>query len=277
MTGGAGLRLPPEIPTPGNLRMHRTVALLDEVVYGIIRRTRAESSGDERTTLLRILHACRDELSGRGMSDRELRDEVMTLFLAGHDTTALTLTWCLYMLARRPKVQDELHDEIVSAVGDRVPTMDDVDRLPLLRSVIAETLRLRGPVWAIARNAVGDDELLGHRIKAGDIVVPSPYLLSRHPDYWDAPSEFRPRRFVDAKPTHEFAYLPFSRGPRMCVGAQFANVEAAIVLATLLREFRLRPADARPVHPRAQVTLRPDGPVPVVFRWRESPRRTLHR
>ena len=161
-------------------------------------------------------------------------------------------------------------DEARAVAGDRPIRMEDCAHLGIIRAVIDETLRLRGPVWALARNAVEADELLGFQIEPGATLVVAPYLLHHHPDFWERPEVFDHERFLDGTLPHEFAYLPFSRGPRMCLGITFALIELQIVLAALVRAARLEPTDAVPVQPRARVTLRPDRPIRVRLRWRDA-------
>ncbi len=266
--GGGGLRIPEWIPTRSNRRMKKSLATLDATVYGIIDRARA-SEVEGPPTMLDVLLRLRDEETGEGMSRLELRDEVMTLFLAGHETSALALTWCLHFLAGRPELVEAMAEEAWRVAGDRPVRMEDCADLTLIRAVIDETLRLRGPVWALARNAIEEDEILDYRIPAGANVVVAAFLLHHHPDFWERPHEFDPERFRAGKLPHEFAYLPFSRGPRMCLGITFALIELQIVLAALVRAARIAPTDDMEVHPRARVTLRPDRPIHVRLHWRD--------
>lgn len=258
---GSGVRLPMWVPTPGNIRMKRALETLDESVFRIIDHARSEPS--QPPTMLDMLLDVRDEDTGNPLTQRELRDEVMTMYLAGHETTALTLTWACSLLAERPDVQDELAEEAQSVLGDRLPRMSDCPNLPKLRAVIDETLRIRGPVWALARNVVQDDEIQGHPIPKGSIVVPSPFLIHQHPDYWDAPAAFRADRFLNQKPAHEYAYIPFSKGLRMCMGEAFALAESQVILSMLVREFRWKRADDQPIEPRATITLKPSHPIRI--------------
>lgn len=271
---GSPLQLPAWVPTPGNRRLQRNLRHLDETVFDIIRRGRALPGGEGEPNLLQTLIHARDDESGATFGDRELRDEVITMFLAGHETTALTLTWCLHLLSRHPEVLDELVEEIDREIGDAEPTAADCERLRFTHAVIEETLRLRPPAWAIARNALEADEVLGCRVPAGATVVPSPFLIHHHPDFWDQPETFSPRRFVGRTPAHEFDHIPFSRGPRMCIGAGFALVESKIVLAMLLRRARPVAVSAADVPPRARITLHPARPIPMRLSWRAGAGRT---
>jgi cytochrome P450 len=269
---GNSMRLPLWVPTPGNLRMKKNLATLDETVFEIIARGRArDSSDDAEPTLLQMLIDARDDETGEQFGDKELRDEVITMFLAGHETTALTLTWCLNFLSRHPEVLERLVEEIDREIGDTVPTMADCERLPFTRAVIEETLRMRPPAWAVARNALEDDVVMDHEIPGGALVVTAIYFIHHHPDFWDAPMKFDPDRFVGRKPRHEFDNLPFSRGPRKCVGAGFAMVESQIVLAMLLRRALPEAVESEDVPPRVRVTLHPARPIPLRLRWRKHP------
>jgi cytochrome P450 len=269
VASSGGMRLPEWLPTPGNRRMKRNLDILDTTVFDIIRRGRAQPEDEGEQSLLKLLIHARDDESGEAFGDKELRDEVITMFLAGHETTALTLTWCFHFLSRHPDVLDELVAEIDREIGDSVPTMADCNRLTFARAVLEETLRMRPPAWAVARNAVEEDEIQGHRIPADSIVIPSVYLIHHHPEFWDAPFEFRPQRFLDRKPKHDFDNLPFSRGPRMCIGAGFAMVESQIVLSMLLRRARPEAVNDVDVPPKVRITLHPSAQIPLRWRWRK--------
>lgn len=267
---GNSMRLPLWVPTPGNIRMKKNLATLDATVFDIIRRGREREPGEGEPTLLQMLIDARDDETGEQFGDPELRDEVITMFLAGHETTALTLTWCLYFLSRHPEVLERLIEEIDREIADAVPSMGDCERLPYTRAVIEETLRMRPPAWAVARNALEDDEVMGHEIPGGALVVTAIYFIHHHPDFWDDPLRFFPERFLDRKPRHDFDNLPFSRGPRKCVGAGFAMVESQIVLAMLLRRARPEAVEREEVPPRVRVTLHPARRIPMRFRWRNE-------
>jgi cytochrome P450 len=234
---------------------------VDRAVYSIIAERRRGGGVEE--DLLALLMEARDEETGAAMDDRQLRDEVITLFLAGHETTANALSWALYLLATHPDVEERLRaelDEVLDAGGGpRVPTLEDLPRLTYTKTVVDETLRLYPPAWITNRQAIADDEILGHRIWAGSYVTLSPYVLHRHPGYWDRPEEFDPGRFTPERSAGRprFAYFPFGGGPRQCIGQSMALVEAQLVLATVLGRYRLRPASDRPVEAQALATLRP--------------------
>lgn len=266
-----------KLPLPGTLRLHRAHAELDRIVLGIIRARRSDPI--ERTDLLALLLAAQDEETGEGLTDAEVRDEVMTLFLAGHETTANALTWTWTLLAEHPAIEARLHDEVDAVLGRRRAGFDDLRRLPFTRQVFAEAMRLYPPAWAVSRQATRDTVLGGHRIPGGAVLTFSPYVLHRDPRLWADPETFDPDRFApdaDVK-RHKFAYVPFSAGPRGCIGEQFAWTEGVLVTATLAQRWRLRRADTAPIPLYPSVTLRPGRPIPVVARRREhvaEPERT---
>ena len=242
----------PPLPTPAERRARAAAAELDRVVNGLTSARRTRPDDTEGDDLLGMLLAATGE--DGGMSDRQLRDEVMTLFLAGHETTASLLASLFWFIGERPEVRAEVEAELdgVNSIG-----ADSVRTLPYLMACIHESLRLSPPAWAIPREALEDDELLGYRVPRGGTVLISPYVLHRHQDFWDAPEVFRPGRFLepDTRPSH--AYLPFGAGPRGCIGNNFALMEAAIIAGLTLREFRLTPLG--PLRMQASITLRPAG------------------
>lgn len=260
------------LPLPGSLRLRRAHAELDRVVYGIIRARRTDPIA--RTDLLALLLAAQDEETGDGLSDDEVRDEVMTLFLAGHETTANALTWTWALLAEHPEVEARLHAEVDAVLGDRRATFEDVKRLVYTRQVFSEGMRLYPPAWAVSRQAVRDTVLGGHRIAAGSVIGFSPYVLHRDPRLWSTPERFNPDRFApDAGiQRHKFAFIPFSAGPRGCIGEQFAWTEGILVTATLAQRWQLRRTDMDPIPLYPSITLRPARPIPVVARRREPAR-----
>jgi cytochrome P450 len=209
--------------------------------------------------MLSLLLAARDPETGEAMSDRQVRDEVMTFVLAGHETTALTLTWALYLLARHPEIDARVRAEIHAALGDRSPTPDDLPRLPYTRAVLDETLRLYPPLWAFGREPISDDRIGGYRIRAGSSVAVVPWITHRLPDVWPDPERFDPERFtgLGARARPRYAYLPFGGGPRQCIGSEFALMEAHLVLPAIVRAYRVELVDDRPVEPYPTVTLRP--------------------
>ena len=264
-----GLVLPRWVPTPGNRRFHRTMQEVEGAVYRVIAAGRKGGAGEG--TLLSMLLDSKDASTGEFLSDRDARDEVFTMFVAGHETTALTLTWLFTLLDGRPDVLGKMKAEVDTALGDRDPRFEDVPKLTYLRQVVDETLRLRGPVAMNARTAVADDELMGKRIRKGDVVMPFFHGLHRHPSFWAAPEQFDPERFSpqQSQGRDAWSYLPFAGGQRQCIGNTFSLVETVVLLAQLLRRFELEIAPGQNrVKQVAVVTVRPDRPVMITLRPR---------
>ncbi len=267
--GVNGVQLPEWVPTPYNLKFRRTMRELDNNVFEIIRAGRER--GTESGTLLSMLLSARDD-KDQPLSDKAVRDEVMTLFLAGHETTALTLTWLFALLAELPEVLKRMVEEVDGVLGGRDPGFSDVPKLPYLRQVIDETLRLRPPAPMVGRNAVADDSLGGYHVCAGDVVLPVIWLAHRHPDFWSDPLRFDPERFTTAnsKGRHTSSYLPFSSGPRICIGNAFSLIESSILMAQMLNRYELNIRSSHDVKPVAVGTVRPSKPVWVEFRPRQN-------
>lgn len=258
---------PLAFPTPRNLAFRRARGVLDDVVQRIVETRRR--TGDDPGDLLSMLLDARDEDTGAGMSDRQLRDEIMTFVLAGHETTAVTLAWTWYLLCRHPEVERRLRDEVAAAIGSREPGFGDLRALGYVRMVVDEALRLYPPLWAFGRQALAEDEVGGYRIRAGAPVNLSPWITHRHPDFWDEPERFDPERFTPERVAerHRFAYLPFSGGPRLCIGNEFALMEATLLVAMMAQRYHIEPADrARQVVPEVRLTIRPLGGLPVRVR-----------
>ncbi len=268
--GNAVIQLPLSIPTPNNRRFSRAVETLDRQVYSVIRTARGATPDSDRVpTLLSMLLGARDADTGKQLTDQELRNEVITLFLAGHETTALLMTWGFVLLSKHPEVVAKMREEVDRVVGDRVPTAEDVAQLHYVRRVIDEILRVRSPVWCTARDAAGPDVLQGFRVEKGDLVMPLFYLTHRHPEFWKNPEAFDPDRFApeQSKGRHHWSYLPFSMGPRICIGNVFSLTEGALLFATLLQQIEWS-MDGDDVAMDPSITLRPKGEVPVRVRWR---------
>jgi cytochrome P450 len=262
------LSAPLWVPTRRNRAYRRGKAVLDGVVLRVIESRRR--GGPAANDLLDLLLAARDEESGTGMSDQQLRDEVLTLLFAGHDTTASALSWAWLLLARHPDVQEALHDEAARHLAGRTPTAADLPHLPLATAAFEEALRLYPPAPGLARRAVEADEIQGHPVPAKAILMPSQWVTHRHPAYWEEPDRFRPERFLPGRAADrpKFAYFPFGGGPRACIGNTFALIEGALILAGLAQRFHLRPADDREVEPDTTFVLRPKGAVNLVVRKR---------
>ena len=247
------------LPTARNRAFRAAATTLDTLVYEIIdARQRAHETGND---LLGMLMAARDEDTGEAMSRRQLRDEVMTFLLAGHETTAVALAWTWYLLARHPDIAEQARAEVVGALGDRPPTVADLPHIPLARMVVEEAMRLYPPVWGVGRQAIAADRIGDYDIPAGAIVNLSPWVTHRHPGLWPDPERYDPERFrPGAERTRpRFAYFPFSGGPRLCIGEGFALMEMQLVVAMVLQRYRLALLDDRPVVPETTLTLRPRG------------------
>ncbi len=263
--------LPSFVPTPGNVRRERAAKRLDEIIYDLIRRRRA---GESQHDLLGILLSARDEDDGSRMTDQQVRDEAMTLFLAGHDTTALTLSWGWYLLAQHPEVTRALVAEVDGVLGDRVPTPDDLPRLRYTEAVVQEIMRLYPSAYIIGRQAIEPCEIGGYGVPAGGTVLMSQWVVHRDPRWYGKDADvFRPERWLDGlqRRLPKYAYFPFGGGPRICIGNHFAMMEAVLVMATMARRWHFsRPANEAPVKPRPAVTLRPAGPIRLVVHARGS-------
>ena len=250
------IALPRWIPSPANRRLNRGVKELFGVVDGFIAKGRARTEPGE-DLLSRLLMA--QDVDGSKMPDDLLRDEMMTLYLAGHETTALTLTWSWYLISQHPEVEAKLVAEWNRVLGGRCPTPDDLPQLPYTDSVITEAMRLYPPVYLIGREATQDLELGGYRVKKGYTIFMSQWVNHRDPRYFPEPEAFRPERWDEglAKKIPKYAYYPFGGGQRVCIGNTFALMEAAIILAAVGQRFRFTvDPDARIV-PKPQITLTP--------------------
>lgn len=251
------VNIPLAWPTPTNVRFKRAMTLIEGTIYHILQDRRA--SGRDENDLVSMLLEARDETTGEGMSDKQIRDELITIFFAGHETTASTLSWAWYTLAQHPAIYRQLESEIDAAVGTRVPAVEDLPRLAFTRQVIDETLRLYPPAWMFAKTAVTEDAIGGYHIPAGAQIILSPYVTHHLPEFWEAPNEFRPERFAPGADAGraKLAYFPFSAGPRKCIGDQFALVEATLLLATIAQRYRVRLVPTATVKNRPTATLRP--------------------
>ncbi|NUP08865.1 MAG: cytochrome P450 [Polyangiaceae bacterium] len=265
--------LPPILPTAYDRAFREARRTLFRVVDEIIasKRARVGRSDD----LLSMFMEARDEDTGERMSDEQLRDEVVTMLLAGHETTAVGLTWAWARLDAHPDAARELHAEVDRVLGGRPPSVADLAELTYTRAVISETLRLHPPAYIINRHVLEDDVICGHRVGAGGSIVISPLVMHRHPAYWERPAAFDPRRWLDAeaeKRRPRFAYIPFSAGPRQCIGNHFSMMEATLVLASLAQRFS--PELVVPSLPATEyaVLARPAGEVRMRIR-RRSPAR----
>jgi cytochrome P450 len=251
------LLLPPVLPTRDDRIFRQAVHTIDEIVYGIINERR--NAINESNDLISLLIAAVDADTGERMTDQQLRDEVITLFLAGHETTANALSWTWYLLSKYPEIERKLYAELEQVLCGHVPTLTDLPKLKYTRMVINESIRLYPPAWLISRTAREDDTVDGVRIPAGSIAFLSPYVTHRHPDFWENPEGFDPERFSrlksDGRP--DFAYFPFGGGPRLCIGNNFALMEAQLVMATLVQHYRVELVPGHPIEFQPSITLRP--------------------
>jgi len=260
---------PKWLPTPRNIQTTLAIRRLNKVVYRMIaeRRTSGRDAGD----LLSMLLAARDE-DGSQMDDRQLRDEMLTLFLAGYETTANLLAWTWWLLATHPHIEKTLHEELDALLGGRAPTMDDLPRLVYAGQVITESLRLYPPAWGMARLAIEAHEIAGYPVPAGTGLAIAQWITQRDPRWFEAPEEFLPERWAGdlQKRLPRFAYFPFGGGPRQCIGSMFALMEGTLVLAAVAQQFRLILMPGAQIVPMASITLRPKNGVPVRLQKRRS-------
>ena len=254
------LGFPAWVPRPARLVGARQMAEIKSVADRTIAARRA-SPVVGVPDLLDLLVAGSDPVTGRRMTDAELRDNLLTFIVAGHETTALTLAWALYLMAHAPAWQDKARAEAQTVLRDRAAGAEDVARLPLIRRIVEESLRLYPPAAYLARTAQARDTLLGREVLPGDNVILPIYALHRHHNLWEDPDRFNPDRFLEPKRHDRFAWLPFGDGPRICIGANFALQEAVIILSTLLARFRFSLVPGRLPKPVMILTLRPQGGV----------------
>ena len=261
---GNGLLVPERIPTPGNLRLQRAVRRLDKVVYRMIQQRRL--SGQPHNDLLTMLLEARDERGNR-MSDQQLRDEVMNILLAGHETTALALTWTWYLLAKHPAVEHRLFAELDRVLGGRSPEVTDIPNLPYTDGVLKESLRLFPPAWCITRVALRECEIGGYAVPAGTSLSVSQWVVHHDPRYFEDPEAFKPQRWENdlSRRLPAFAYFPFGGGPRRCLGYSFAMTEAVLIIAALASKFRFSLAPGHPVVPWPSITLNPKFGVRMII------------
>lgn len=263
-----GYSLPKWLPTPENIRLWTALRTLNRTVFRLIEKRRA--SQEARHDLLDMLLKAQDQETGRGMTDQQLRDEVMTIFFAGHETTALTLTWVWTLLMDHPEKLNLLREEVDRVLGDRVPGVEDLEKLPYTAMAIDETLRLYPPAWVFVRTAAEDDTLSGWHIPKGSFLMLSPYITQHDPELWEDPEAFSPERFApeNSGDIAKNSYYPFGGGPRMCIGKNFALMEAQLFLAMMVQRFDMRLLPGQTVEPHYYVTLRPKGDVMVSLKKR---------
>jgi cytochrome P450 len=259
------------IPIPATLRFRKARARLDATIYRLIEERRR--SGTDHGDLLSMLLLAQDtEGDGSGMTDLQLRDEAMTLFLAGHETTANALTWTWYLLSQHPDVEARFHAEVDATLGARPATADDVSQLPYTRMVLAESMRLYPPAWIVGRRAIAPVQVRGFTIPTRTIVLLCQYITHRDPRWFPNPDRFDPDRWAPkvAAERPKFSYFPFGGGPRVCIGEQFAWMEGVILLATIAQRWRLRLVPGHPVALKPMITLRPRHGMRMVVEERAS-------
>ncbi|QRG68483.1 cytochrome P450 [Brevibacillus choshinensis] len=256
--------IPLSVPTRSNRQFLESNETLDKTIYSLIEERR--SSGETGADLLGMLLAARDEDDGQGMTDEQVRDEVMTIFVAGHETTANTMSWIFYLLATHPEVEKKLHDELATVLGGKLPTVEDLPQLTYTSLIVQETLRLYPAAWTINREVVEEVEIGGRMYQPGETLMMSQYVMHRDERFYENPNEFIPERFAGdlLKQIPAYAYFPFGGGPRVCIGNNFALMEAALLLATIAQRYRMRLAQANQVvEPEPLVTLRPKNGLPM--------------
>jgi cytochrome P450 len=256
------------LPTPTNRRFHKEAAQLDEVIYRIIGQRRADGNQDQGDLLSMLLQA-HDE-DGSQMTDQQLRDEVITLFLAGQETTALTLTWAWYLLAQHPEAERKLLQELEEVLGGRAPEAADVPQLKFTEMIAKESMRLYPPAYVVGREATEACEIGGYHVPVGMQVFMVPWVVHRDPRFFDEPTEFKPERwtpeFINNLP--KFAYFPFGGGPRVCIGNTFAMMEIVLLLATIAQKYRLGLVTKRPVELQPAMSLRPRNGIRMILHKR---------
>jgi cytochrome P450 len=265
---GAMLPAPQWLPTRQNRQLHQALHTLHAYVDSqIAEHSRAGPAVED---LLAMLMAARDDTTGERMSSTQLRDEAVTLWAAGQTTTAAALAWTWYLLAQHPEAASALQGELATVLGGRRPTPQDLPRLRYTRLVLEESLRLYPPTWVTARTPSAADEIGGHALPAHAVLLLSPYVLQRHPAFWEHPEQFNPERFTPARAVGRprFAYFPFGGGPRQCIGQHLAMLEMVMVLAMMAQAYELRLVPGHPVEPEARITLRPRHGLLMTLRHR---------
>ena len=253
-----------KLPLPRVRRVRRAQQFLDATIYRIIGERRAQ--GADHGDLLSMLLLAQDEAEdGARMTDKQVHDEVLTLLLAGHETTAVALTWAWYLLSQHPEVETKMRDELNATLAGRLPTLDDLEQLTYTRMVLSETLRLYPPAWLMTRRNLEAYDLGDYVLAARTFILISPYLTQRDPRFFEAPEHFQPERWAQDDSSPKFAYFPFGGGPRQCIGEGFAWIEGMLALATLAQQWRLQLPPGHVVDLKPLVTLRPTGGMPMTL------------
>lgn len=260
-------RLPFSLPTPGNLQLKESVHQLDRLIHKIIKHRKKENQ--DRGDLLSMMIVARDD-DGKGMTSTQLRDEVMTLFLAGHETTANALSWTFYLLAQHAKEEKKLVAELKSVLQGRLPSLSDIPQLSYTQAIINEAMRLYPPVWFISREPLEDVWIDEYCLPAGCEVAMSQWVMHRHSDYFTKPDLFVPERWSKEfeKSLPPYVYFPFGAGPRVCIGSNFAKMETTLLLASIMQMFRIELDHDHDVIPESSITLRPKNGIRVFVQRR---------
>ena len=253
---GKSILIPLWVPTPRNLRARMGIRRIEKIIYRIIAQKRAEAS--DTGDLLSMLLAVQDE-DGSRMTDKQLRDETITLFLAGHETTANALSWTIWLLAQNPAAEKKFLDELAGVLNGRAPSVEDMPKLTYTANILTESMRLYPPAWGMARLVKEEVEVAGYKLVPGNGVACAQWVVHRDARWFDEPKRFLPERWEGdlAKRLPRFAYFPFGGGPRQCIGNSFALMEATLILATIAQKFRFKLVEGHPVKPLASITLRP--------------------
>jgi cytochrome P450 len=263
--------LPLWVPTGDNRRFNGAMRMLNDRISTIVEKKRA--AGETGRSFLSMLMSARDAETGAAMSDRQLHEEILGMLQQGHDTVGESLAWTWYLLSLHPEIERKVYLEVAQVLGDRVPTVADLSRLPYATMVLQESLRLYPPVWVIPRDAIHDDQIGGYRVPAGSTILLSPYLTHRHPDFWENTEAFDPDRFLPARanerPRH--AYFPFGGGPRLCMGVDMAMMEMLLIMAMVVQRYRIHLVSGHREEPdcvldmlprnRVRSTLHPQIPI----------------
>jgi cytochrome P450 len=253
---GKSILIPLWVPTPRNLRARMGIRRIEKIIYRIIAQKRAEAS--DTGDLLSMLLAVQDE-DGSRMTDKQLRDETITLFLAGHETTANALSWTIWLLAQNPAAEKKFFDELAGVLNGRAPSVEDIPKLTYTANILTESMRLYPPAWGMARLVKEEVEVAGYKLAPGNGVACAQWVVHRDARWFEEPEKFLPERWEGdlAKRLPRFAYFPFGGGPRQCIGNSFALMEATLILATIAQKFRFKLVEGHPVKPLASITLRP--------------------
>jgi len=258
-------RLWPNLPLPGNSAFRKVKQRLNDIVDNLVddHRNEGKTDGD----IVDRLIAARNEEDGSSMTNEQMRDEIITLMLAGHETSATALTWTFYLLSQNPEVENSLREELLSTLKGSSADAKDLAELPYLKQVVQESMRIYPPVWGIARKSADETKFNGYRIPKNSYIAISIFGLHRHPDFWHKPEEFDPSRFDSSQQQsrHSYSYLPFAAGPRACIGASMAMLEVQLVLARLLQSFKVTPVPNHPIEPLPVVTLKQRYGMPVML------------